>query len=83
MNVEELRGAERFTAVQPLSATFSGIPISIVNLSTVGAQIAHPEGVAEFQPPSGSALGDLVTEDRVIWSAPPEREEAKLRRALP
>jgi hypothetical protein len=41
MNVEELRAAERFTAVAPVSATFAGYPIEIVNLSTIGAQIEH------------------------------------------
>ena len=42
MNVEELRAAERFTAVSPFTATFAGTPITIVNLSTIGAQIEHP-----------------------------------------
>ncbi|HUP46264.1 MAG TPA: hypothetical protein VM779_12205 [Thermoanaerobaculia bacterium] len=42
MNVEELRAAERFTAITSLSATFAGTPITIVNLSTIGAQIEHP-----------------------------------------
>ncbi|MGZ8866705.1 MAG: hypothetical protein ACXW2P_00070 [Thermoanaerobaculia bacterium] len=41
MNVEELRAAERFTAAEPISATFAAYPIAIVNLSTIGAQIEH------------------------------------------
>lgn len=41
MNVDELRAAERFTAVEPLSATFAANPIDIVDLSTLGAQIEH------------------------------------------
>ena len=42
MNVEELRGAERFTASEPLPATFAAYPIVIVNLSTIGALVEHP-----------------------------------------
>jgi hypothetical protein len=41
MNVDDLRGAERFTAVEPLFATFAANPIDIVDLSTIGAQIEH------------------------------------------
>jgi hypothetical protein len=42
MNVEELRAAERFTASEPLPATFAAYPIAIVNLSTIGALVEHP-----------------------------------------
>ena len=45
MDVQELRAAERFASAAPLSATFSGIPIRIVNLSLVGAQIEHPSPI--------------------------------------
>jgi hypothetical protein len=41
MNVDDLRAAERFTAAEPLFATFAANPIDIVNLSTIGAQIEH------------------------------------------
>lgn len=41
MNVEELRAAERFAAAAPISATFAAYPVTIVNLSTIGAQIEH------------------------------------------
>ena len=42
MDVSELRAAERFAAVEPLAATFAGYGITIVNLSTIGAQVEHP-----------------------------------------
>ena len=42
MNVEDLRKAERFAAAAPLSANFAGTSVTIVNLSTIGAQIEHP-----------------------------------------
>ena len=45
MNVEELRAAERFTASETLPATFAAYPIVIVNLSTIGAQVEHPNAI--------------------------------------
>lgn len=41
MDVRELRAAERFATIEPLSATFAGYEITIVNLSTIGAQVEH------------------------------------------
>ena len=41
MDVRELRAAERFAAVEPLAAMFAGYGITVVNLSTIGAQVEH------------------------------------------
>jgi hypothetical protein len=45
VNIEELRAAERFAAVDVLTATFAGAVVTIVNLSTIGAQIEHSQPI--------------------------------------
>lgn len=45
MNVEELRGAERFTASEAMPATFAAYPIVIANLSTIGALVEHSAAI--------------------------------------
>lgn len=42
VDVSELRHAERFVVVEPLSGTYGPTPVTIMNLSTTGAQIEHP-----------------------------------------
>lgn len=42
MSVEELRKADRFTAVEPISGTFGPAEATVVNVSISGAQITHP-----------------------------------------
>ncbi|HUP50794.1 MAG TPA: hypothetical protein VNA04_18625 [Thermoanaerobaculia bacterium] len=71
MDVQELRAAERFTAIEPLTATFAGIAIAIVNLSTIGAQIEHPApirlgSVARFAIRRGEVAVDV--QGFLIWS---------------
>jgi hypothetical protein len=71
MVVEELRKADRFVVVDPITGTFGPADVVVVNLSLAGAQITHP------QPVRIGTLGRLVfrrgdvsvtTQARVLWS---------------
>ena len=71
MTVEELRRADRFVAVEPISGTFGPTDASVVNVSIGGVQITHPlplrigtVGRLAF------SRGDTVvsTQARVLWS---------------
>lgn len=42
-DISELRGAERFVISEPLSGAYGSGNVNIINLSTIGAQIEHPQ----------------------------------------
>ena len=42
-DIADLRGAERFVIAEPLSGAYGPANVNIVNLSTIGAQIEHPQ----------------------------------------
>ena len=80
MDVQELRAAERFASVTPLSATFSGTAIGIVNLSLIGAQVEHPApirlgSVGRFALQHGQAAIDVKA--FLIWSRLSKRQTRK------
>ena len=41
--ISDLRGAERFVIVDPLAGTFGPVNVKIIDVSTIGAQIEHPQ----------------------------------------
>lgn len=43
MDVEELRGTERFVFVKPLSGSYGSAAVELMNVSARGAQIAHAQ----------------------------------------
>ena len=43
MEVEELRGTERFVFARPLSGSYGSAAVELMNVSTRGAQIAHTQ----------------------------------------
>lgn len=71
MIVEELRRADRFIAVEPISSTFGQTEATIINLSIGGAQITHPVPLrigtmARLSFKRGDA--SVLTQARVLWS---------------
>ena len=71
MDIEELRKAHRFVAVQPINATFGPGEAALLNLSLRGAQIAHAQPIRIG---TVTKLAFRITEvavaiqARVVWS---------------
>jgi PilZ domain len=71
MVIEELRKADRFSAVESISGTFGAAEVSVVNLSISGAQISHSQPirigtVARLAFSRGDAV--VAISARVLWS---------------
>jgi hypothetical protein len=71
MVIEELRRADRFTAVDPIAGTFGAADASVLNLSISGAQITHSQPirigtVARLAFGRGEAV--VTAQARVLWS---------------
>jgi len=70
-NVNDLRGGERYSVLEPLPGTFGSSDMKVMNLGTSGMQILHPHPMrigtrarVTFQ------RGDVsvTTEARLLWS---------------
>jgi hypothetical protein len=71
LTVEELRKADRFVAVEPISGTFGQAEATVVNVSIGGVQITHPQPLrigttARLVFKRGDAA--VATQARVLWS---------------
>jgi hypothetical protein len=71
LTVEELRKADRFVAVEPISGTFGQAEATVVNVSIGGVQISHPQPLrigttARLNFRHGDVV--VTTHARVLWS---------------
>ncbi len=84
MEVEDLRSAERYVVADPIPGSYGATGIAIVNVSSVGAQIAHSQPLrlgtkARLTFKQGDQ--NVTTQGLIIWSrfAKPAEDKSDLR----